>query len=300
MVYLSGFYPLVLCCFLYFSLISSKPLDSPTTDKLTEGLRSLPDNVYKGFLFLAVGAASSGKTLFKTPQTLSEDCIRTSRVIMQLFEKPSTIAKTTFLLNDGVKEIFKYQTNSTFDNLVNRLCEELSKQAKEKPYGFSDFDERRKGVAIPKPATNFIVEIPSDQNVVEWATSESFPFNDSEFVKFNILMWILSFRISTLFTLDQQQLFVIAIATEKLSLNSSAADDVFTKNLDHFIKNLLTEDAKEVHMNHLPVYTTTFLKKVDQVFLSNELLKDSYSKMKKEATDQAHSKFLHDLFRSRK
>lgn len=282
---------LVVCSFLCFSLISSKSLTSISEKKLNEDLRQLDDSLYRGFLFHAIAAASSGKNFFKTSQTLSEDCIKTARVTMQLFEKPSTMLNSGFVLTEGVNEVVKYKANRTFDDLVNMLCENLNEQAEQNPFGLLCFEERKIAVQVPKPAKNYFVEIPSDQNVLEWAMNVSMPFDDPEVFKFGIIMQVLNFSAMDTVDKDLQEPYAIAQAIEKMShgLIKSPVDKVFTAALDEFVKNLFSQGVDKVNSKSISTHLIEFMKEVDQDLLRNASLKDDYNKMKRESMNQASS-----------
>lgn len=143
MNFLSGLCALVVCCLFCFSLSLCQSMELPA-EELNENQFNSPISSYRISLYLAIGAASSGKTFFKTPLTLSEDCIKTSRVIMQTFEKYTTMEATDEFLKSSIEEVLKHRNTSTFDNLVSMLCEELSKQAKQNSSIFQTLISGRK------------------------------------------------------------------------------------------------------------------------------------------------------------
>lgn len=272
---------LVVCCLFCFDLTLCKPQKS-----LSEGNSYMYENLHyfatssdTATLFLGIAAASSGKTIFKTPHTLSEDCIRISRVIMQSYEKLSTKAKTVNYLKASIAEVLKHSRNSTIDDLVSMLCDKLSKPVQESSSNIPDFDEQKKAVQVPKPAKNFILDGPSNQNSIEWKSS--IPLNDPEVVKLPILWGIDNILVASTHNGTPEEHFRIARAIWEMytkGVYTTTMDHVFTKSLNDYANNLILKDDKDKKdLQHLLI---EFSKKVDLDFLRNELLKDEYSKLR--------------------
>lgn len=290
MNFLSSLPALMVYSFLYFGLTSCKPLEPISEEKFNQGLLNVSAKIYEGLLLFSIAAASSGKNFFKTPQGISEDCIRTARVIAQSFEKPSTMNRNAIIMAQGVIEVSKYKTNNTFSGEVNLLCKNLNEQAKKWPLTFPNFEELKKAVDVPKPAKNYILDVPtSDQNVKEWINSTPMPFDEPEFVKFKIMIQLRTIKNMVSGDENERELIGTAKAIDQLAGKSSytsTVDTVFGNIFNDFIRNLYAQGAETVNEKNIKLYGSAFVKKLDQDFLNNELLKKEYSKMKKEAMNK--------------
>ncbi|KAK7604778.1 hypothetical protein V9T40_005964 [Parthenolecanium corni] len=279
------FLPTLVVCFAYLSLTSSKPLEPSSDENLKQGLLELGEKVYCGFLLYSIAAASSGKNFFQMSENVNEDCVRTSRVIMHSFVKPSTVDTVVYIMNQSVHEAAKNKLNSTFHSQVNTVCQYLNEQAKKRQSTFPSFEEHKTIVEIPKLEKNYIFEMPFNQSIKDWANSTQMKFDDPEIIKFEVIIQLFKFRNLTS-AKDQREFIGIAKAIRKLSRTASymsEVDRIFKETLEDFIKNFSAQNTDEDKNITL---SSAFVQKVDQNFLSNLTLKEEYQKIKQEAIDE--------------
>ncbi|KAK7604777.1 hypothetical protein V9T40_005963 [Parthenolecanium corni] len=268
--------PTLVVCFAYSSLTSSKPLEPSYDKKLNQGLLEVNETLYGGYLLYSIAAASSGKNYFQMSENVSEDCIRTAKVIMQSLVKPSTLDTTAYIMNQSVNKAAKNKLTSTFHNQVNTVCKHLNEEAKRRQSTFPYFEAQKTLVELPRPAKNFIFEIPSNQSFKDFGNNGEMIFDDPEIIKFAVIIQLLKFR-NIESDKDQREFIGIAKAIHELSHRASyeyAADSVFMKALEDYIKDFPTQDTDE--NKAAAIRSSAFAKKVDQYFLNNVILKEEY------------------------
>lgn len=268
-------------CLVYFSLTSSKSLEPTYVEKLNEALLEMSDGAYDGFLIYSIPAASDGKNLFKMPDGLSEDCIRTARAIMQSFAKPSTTFRTLYVMYRSYTKAARGKSNSLFQKQVNMTCNYLNEEVKKWPSDFANFEELKMNVELPNPAKNYIYIIPSERNIKDWLYSVSMNMDDPEMFKYETVLQFQKFKrpVSDVNRLDYMG---TARAIDKLSeraIYKSTVDSVFTRALEDYTNELMPQKVDKYAAAHTP----GFVKKVDQYFLKHPLLKEEYKKIKKQA-----------------
>lgn len=281
-------YSVLFVCFIHFGLTLSKPLEPTLNEKLNQALLELSDDGYRGFLFYSIPAASTGKNLFKMPDSLSEDCIRTTRAIMQSLIKLSISRKAMYVMYQSSTKAAKDKSNRLFQKQVKTTCENINKEVKKWPSYFHNFEELKRNVELPKPAKNYIYEVPSHQNVFDWIKNANMNYDDPEMVKFEIVIDFITLQPSA--ALDKNDFDLINTrAIEQLSKSAnyrSTVDDVFAKALRDFNKDIFIQNGgfNESH-------SSTFVKKVDQYFLKNFLLKEEYKEIKKRVIEEIENSY---------
>ncbi|KAK7604779.1 hypothetical protein V9T40_005965 [Parthenolecanium corni] len=284
------FLPTLIVCFAYLGQTLTKPLEPSSDKKLKQELLELEETTHKNLLVYSIVAASSGKNLFQMSENVSEDCIRTAKVIMQSHFKPSTMDITLLFMSQSIEKAVKNKLNSTFHDQVNMVCKNFNEQAKKWQSTFPNFEEQKTIVEIPKPAENYIFKIPSNQSFKDWLNGNQTIFADPELVKVAVIVRFLKFR-NIESDKDQREFIGIAKAIHELSQRASceyAADSVFMKALEDYIKDFPPQTTDENKI--AAIQGSAFAKKVDQYFLNNVILKEEYQKIKQKAMDEVLEK----------
>lgn len=133
-----------LLCFVYFCTSASQTLEPNDDDAINEywTKRSLwrkeKGNFY-GELPLYLPAVSSGKTLYKAQESLSEDTVRTAKAIMSLFVQPSTWYLFETMLHDSFNKTAEAKWNGTLPDQAKFLCEMIVEEFKTKTFDSAAF-----------------------------------------------------------------------------------------------------------------------------------------------------------------
>lgn len=284
MIFLPGYFVLFVS-FVYFGPASSKPLEPTPIHKLNQALLEINDTNYQGYLVYSIPAASAGKNFFKMPDGLSEDCIRTARTIMQLYAKLSISKTVLYVMKQSYTKAVKSKSNGLFQKQVNTTCKNLNKEAKKWLSDFSNFEELKRDVELPKPEKNYIYEVPSDQNIHKWLGEAPMNYEDPEMFKFKIILQfqiLVKSEVSAKNNLDN---ISTGRAIEQLSMSTnfkSTVDNVFAKALQDYTKDIFVQNTDKFDAAH----STAFVKKLDQYFLKNFVLKEEYKEIKKRVIDE--------------
>lgn len=274
----------VVYCWLYSSLVLCRRVEPISEEKFDEGLRECDEEHYKTLLKYAIPAASSNKNIVQTSHGISEDCMRTARVFMRSYRRPSDVERMALILSDSIEQATKHKMTLTLTKAVDEVCENLSKKLKEI---FPDLEELKKDMDVPKPEPNYILERPTSQRVREWAQKLAIKFDDKGVLKFEIIWQQLEIK-SLLYDPKYQELIGIAKAIDRLVYKyptKQTVDDVYTTAFNKYVDELVAQPSKQkVDEVKIRTITAEFLKQADLAFLANESLKEEYSKLKKDAT----------------
>ncbi|KAK7604780.1 hypothetical protein V9T40_005966 [Parthenolecanium corni] len=279
----------LIVCFVYYRLTSSQSLEPDPIEKLHQVLLDSSDiRAYKTFLKYSIPEASSGKNLFKMTDSLGEDCIRTAKVIVQSYIKPSINARTVIVMFQSYIRALNEKANSSFQKKVNATCEYLNEEVKKYPSVYPNFQELKSKVELPKPVKNYINEIPFVQNITkDWLFNIKVALenaDDRETIKYEIVKQFHRYKTRPS---DENGLDFrgTARAVTQLSQNAtlkSTVDSTFVEALEDYIEELFQPNTDR----YVAIYTPEFVKKVDQYFLKNSVLKDEYKIIKKQIIDE--------------
>ncbi|KAK7604783.1 hypothetical protein V9T40_005969 [Parthenolecanium corni] len=255
-----------------FSLALSAPLpqtSSTAAQKWNQEMLQLDRMSYAGYVACTLVAASSGKNYFEQPEPLTEDCVRTARVAMTLLTQPSTMPKTKELLTKCLTATIP----TSNENPAEIMCKNTNEAIKQNEPSFPDFGELKKKVELPKPAKNYIAEIPQETNAREFAEKQTiYVDNDPELIKFDMM---------TKFFSDKHARSSNAIVQLSLrDASKSTADSVFIQARDDYLKDLLAKNETKILTGDNNF--DDFAEKVDEYFLKNSALKEDYEKLKEE------------------
>lgn len=232
-------------------------------------------------------AASAGKHYFQMPESLSEDCIRTAAVTINLSERPSSSNKTALLVADATTKFMDdIPSHNLSQHPMELYCELLNERFEKKVSDFPDFQELKKNVTLPKPAKNYYIQTKVDESTGE-IHSVSFKNetdDDPIFMKFYRSARILG--MSWYFRVDVEYVAItqaIAQLSDREAFKS-AVDNAYNQILDDYIRDIFAPNVdpaeRKIRFNHYPE-----LKRMDEYFLKNSTMKEEYEKIKKHTID---------------
>lgn len=244
----------------------SIPLQPTSIQEWEEEMKNsgqLPYHIYLGF---CLAAGSTGKNFFEHPESLSEDCVRTTSVAMDLLTKPSTYRTigntivTKSLIN-------AFEDKSPVTNAAELLCQKLNEAAE--TYNVSDFKDMKSKVALPKPEKNYFMQVPQHKNAMQfWQELNQTKFDDLQFMKLVMGLHFHRGPVSrAVFTLAEENAY------------KSAADALFIRVCDQFAEEAL---KKQITIFEKEKIKDLFNKKVDEYFQNDLTLKDEYKKLLEE------------------
>lgn len=258
----------VFVCYIFCCPTWSSPVHQTTAEEWDQQIKEQGVLAYSIYLGLCIAAASSGKNFFER-QSLSEDCVRTARVTMNLLTTPSTYRKTGDLMVPlSFEKTFQDQTPN--QNPTEVHCQKLNEAAKQ--YNISNFEELKSKVVLPKPAKNYFMQVPQNTNLTIFMNEPNMiQIDDEEILKLGMIMNFHPTPVSGA---------VFALAEE--NAYKSTADAVFARACDDYVKKTL---KKEVYFTDDNVFTD-FIKKVDESFKNDSTLKAEYVKLLEQKTSE--------------
>lgn len=274
--------------FAYFTLTSSAPSETVVQRLNREMLESSSTGAYQNYLTgVALSAATTGRNVFKMSESLSEDCVRTAKVTMDLLVKPSTWLETkSVLTTSAAKTIEDVKSGKKSVNPTELICQHLNEEFKKKISEFPAFEDLKKNIDLPKPTKNYILEVQPEQNIKQLLTQ----VEDLEFVK---LAAILHFQGYENLGISKRyaELASIGKAIHQLSeqeKSKATVDNVFHQVLEDYIKDLRTKNENIYAKMMSDAVSPSLATKVDEYFRNDAALKEEYEKIKKEAIDHVN------------
>lgn len=272
----------LVCCSLCFTLISCKP-QSELTDVQRVNKELLDQDRLQNMTFALI-AASTGKHLFEMPESVSDDCVRTAKVALDLFTKPSTFKISRELTLTSIRRIIQDpQLKNSSHYAIEVLCKVMNEESKNATY-FPNLELLKKNVECPKPAKSYYIKIQPGQSVGDMMINSISQFDDPAFFKVycanNLLIGDMAFG------LDAESV------TVSKTIVKLAEREAFKLTVDRAFEQFLDEYVKEVSSKNstmLPMITRQHypdIKKMDAYFLNNSVLQEEYKKIKKEITDE--------------
>lgn len=244
----------------------STPLQPTTTAKQWEQeTRSFGQPLYSFYLGFCLATASTGKNFFERPESLSEDCVRTASVTMNLLTTPSTYPKTgDWMIPKSFETAIDDKNPIT--NEAELFCQKLNEAAK--IYNVSDFEDLKSKVILPKPEKNYFMQLPQNKSPMQfWQDIGQMKFDDLQLMKLAIM---------TNFHPSPESQAVIALAEK--NAYKSAADALFIRVRDEFAEKALKIQVPFFDQEKFK----EFNKEIDEYFEKDSTLKDEYKKLLEE------------------
>lgn len=289
---LSIFVSSVFLC-LASSTVSSTQMLPTETQSLNQQLQKTSVKFQRGYLYLTLAAASTGRNFVRVPEPVTKNCTKIASAIMNLHGLPSTHQTTVSVLDRSVDKIINTSILQTNQSLIEVLCDHLNVEARlNQSQNFNFEAERMKSWPVtPNESENYFIDIPQNQTVDQYMKSGSMMFMAyaKQLIKFGTIRAFYMCENEKSFVKHRECMgaasAILQLSRHKNHTIRENVDKMFVNAFDEYFKTEVYSESMDEYLPAKTDYAADFAKRLSteiRISRTNPVEKQLYEKIENE------------------